>query len=415
VSARYTRPDWVRRLNKFGDAVGSAAHIVPLDPDDMLAIARSSTGLDDVGDELFLECYRRRIASIDRDSGATLLGRLLARAEAIRVLQTNLRLRKAWADDPSILEEPIEQPIFVAGAPRTGTTILLELLALDPNLRAPISWEAHHPIPHGAGDDRDFRMSLAESEQELWADIQPELMTLHELRSDLPCECVHFMALDFAAGYWGMQYATPGYDEWSTGQPELTARTYQGHRRFLQTLQHGERSGEARQWLLKTPGHMSTIEALFAEYPDAVVVHMHRDPMKFVASAASTTYLLRFLRSDAADPLLQGTLAEHGFAFMLNEVRRLRKEGTVPDAQFVDSPYQSLISDPATAVRAIYEKLGRGWPDGHEDVVTGYLRDKPKGKFGKHEYTFEDYGLDPERVRATYADYVSHYHVPEEG
>ena len=406
----HVRPDWVRRLNRFGEAVGDARHVVPLDADEMLAIARESTGLEDVGDELFLECYRRRIDSIDRESQAHVVGRLLARAEAIRVLQTNLRLRRAWAETPAILDEPIRQPIFVVGAPRTGTSILLELLALDPDLRPVISWEAHHPLPHrdGDGDDRAWRETLAEAEQELWADIQPELMTLHELRSDLPCECVHFQALDFAGGYWSMQYATPGYDAWAAEQPGLVERCYAGHRRFLQTLQHG---GPPRQWLLKTPSHLSTTPQLFAEYPDALLVHTHRDPLKFVASAASTTSMLRWLRTDHVDKPTQALIANQGFAFMLNSVRQLRTDGAVPDEQFVDSPYRDLIADPVAAIRRIYERLGRAWPDGHADRITGYLRDKPKGKFGKHEYTFADYGLDPDDVRAAY---TAHYQVPEE-
>ena len=42
-------PDWVRRLNGFGEAVGDPALLVGLDADELLATARASTGLDDVG------------------------------------------------------------------------------------------------------------------------------------------------------------------------------------------------------------------------------------------------------------------------------------------------------------------------------------------------------------------------------
>ena len=405
------RPSWVRRLNRFGPATGDPALIVPLDPEELLSLARSSTGLEALGDAAFLEAFERRIRSIDKDSKAHLLGRLLCRAETIRVLQTRLRLHEAWAATPAILDERIDRPIFVVGAPRTGTTILLELLALDPNLRAPIAWEAHHPIAHGAARDAESSMALAEAEQELWADIQPELMTVHELRSDLPCECVHFMALDFAAGYWGMQYDTPSFDAWAATQPSLVERTYQTHRRFLQTLQHGH---APQRWLLKTPGHLATMQALFSEYPDAVIVHTHRDPLKFVGSAASTTTMLRWLRSDAVDPRAQGQVALLGFAFMLDQVRRFRSEGILPDDHFVDSHYLDLMADPGAAIRKIYSRAGLDWPVGHEDTIRSYLRDKPKGKFGKHEYRLEEYGLDEQTVRTTYADYVSHHGIESE-
>ena len=63
------------------------------------------------------------------------------------MLQTWLRLQAAWKATPAIRAEPVDAPLFVVGPPRTGTTILLELLALDPSLRAPLAWEALHPLP----------------------------------------------------------------------------------------------------------------------------------------------------------------------------------------------------------------------------------------------------------------------------
>jgi hypothetical protein len=405
------RPSWVRRLNQFGPATGDARLIVPLDPEELLALARSSTGLEEIGDPAWHETFARRIRSIDQESNANLLGRLLCRAETIRVLQTRLRLYRAWAETPEILEERIERPIFILGAPRTGTTILLELLALDPKLRAPIAWEAHHPLPHGAATDPASSMALAEAEQELWADIQPELMTLHELRSDLPCECIHFMSLDFGSNYWAMHYATPSFDAWAGGQPDLVARTYRLHHRFLQTLQYDR---APRRWLLKSPTHLITVRELLAEYPDAVLVQTHRDPFKFVGSTASTTTMLNWLRTDSVDHLAQGRIALAGFALLLNQVRTFRSDGTCPDDQFVDIHYVDLISDPIAAVRRIYDQSGLDWPSGHEKAIASYLEHKPKAKFGKHEYRLEDYGLDEELVRSAYSEYITHYGIEPE-
>lgn len=405
------RPDWVRRLNQFGPATGDARNVVPLDPGEMLEVARASTGLEEVGDALFLETYERRVRSIDSESGANVVGRLLCRAEVIRVLQTRLRLEKAWRDTPAILDEPIERPIFIAGAPRTGTTILLELLALDPQLRAPIAWEAHHPIFHDDVRDPASAMAAAEAEQELWADIQPELMTLHELRSDLPCECVHLLAIDFGSGYWSMHYRTPSFNEWAGAHLELLTRTYQEHRRFLQTLQHGH---ERRRWLLKSPAHLATLPALMNEYPDAVVVQTHRDPQKFVGSTASTTAMLNWLRSDEVDRAAQGQIALYGFAGMLGLARSLRESGELPDAQFIDSRYLDLVTKPSETLKRLYAQADLDWPEGHADVIEAYLRAKPKGKFGRHEYRHEDFGLDAATVDAVMSDYVAAYGIERE-
>ena len=182
--------------------------------------------------------------------------------------------------------------------------------------------------------------------------------------------------------------------------------------RFLQTLQYGE---ERKPWLLKSPGHLRTIEGLFGEYPDAIVVHTHRDPQRFVGSAASTTAMLQWLRSEAIDPALYGQLALGGFGMMLNGVKDLRKAGQIPDDQIIDSHFSDLMSDPIAAIRKIYDAAGLDWPAGHDDRITGYLRDKPKGKHGAHAYSLEEYGLDATMVDAVYADYVEYYGIAREG
>ena len=228
VTDRLTHPDWVRRLNLFGEAVGDPAALIGLDPDELLATARATTGLDDVGEADWPgweETYRRFVTAADREASLHLLGRVLTRAEVLRMLQTWLRLQEHWRTTPAVSAEPIEAPLFVVGPPRTGTTILLELLALDPSLRAPLAWEAVQPLPRLADPtaDRAERRRLAESEQELWADIHPEFMTMHELASDLPCECVHFLAYDFSGPYWSMLYDTPSFTGWQLEHLETLA------------------------------------------------------------------------------------------------------------------------------------------------------------------------------------------------
>lgn len=411
-----THPDWVRRLNRLGDAAGSAASVVSLASQEMLATARRTTGLHDLGEgdwPGWEETYHRLLTAISEESELNLLGRLTTRAEVLRCLRTWLRLQDHWTATPAVLTESIEAPLFVVGPPRTGTTILLELLALDPQLRAPLAWEALHPLPRPVLDgDVARRVAVAEAEQELWADIDPEFQTMHDLRSDLPCECLHFLSYDFATPYWSMFYDTPTFVGWSLERvDELVGRMYRLHRRFLQTLQHGE---TPRPWLLKSPGHLATLPALFAEYPDARVVFTHRDPRKFVASLVSILVVLRRMRSDSVDVAGLGPAMQVTYQMFLEQAIEQRAAGLVPDDQIVDSHFLDLMADPVAALRTIYERFGLAWPAGHDATVREYLASKPKGKFGAHRYSFEEVALDKDAVRSAFAPYTSHYRITEE-
>ena len=408
-------PDWVRRLNLFGEAVGDPRHVVGLDAAELLALARATTGVEDVGEAEWpgwTETYQRLLSSIDAESRLHLLGRVLTRSEVLRVLQTWLRLQEAWRATPALTAQPVDAPLFVVGPPRTGTTIALELLALDPQLRAPIAYEALYPLTSMGSTER--RLTLSESEQELWADIHPEFLTMHELASNLPCECVHFLMYDFSGPYWGMIYDTPSFTGWQLDHLETLGRVYKLHRRMLQTFAHEAPDPEPRRWLLKSPFHVSTLPALFAEYPDARVIHTHRDPRKFLASLVSILSAVRFMRSDHVDVRMLASAMQATYQLFLDGAIAQRVDGTIPDDQIVDLHFLDLMRDPVESLCNTYERLGLAWPTGHDRVIRRYLEEKPKGKHGTHAYSLTDVGLDDQSVRETFKNYVAHYGIREE-
>lgn len=408
-------PDWVRRLNYFGESVGDPSRIVSLDPAELLDIATSATGLADLGENEWpgwTETYERQLASIESESRLHLLGRVLTRSEVLRVLATWLQLQRLWQTTPEISAAPIIQPVFVVGPPRTGTTILLELLALDPQLRAPLAYEALYPLA-SQGDVRQ-RLRLAESEQELWADIHPPFMMMHELASGLPCECVHFLMYDFSGPYWGMIYDTPSFMGWQLEHLETLERVYRLHRRMLQTFQHESPDPTPKRWLLKSPFHVSTLPALFAEYPDARVIHTHRDPQKFLPSLVSILSAVRFMRSDAVDVAALAAAMEVTYKMFLEGTIQARHDGQIPESQIIDSHFTELMSDPVTALRGIYDQLQLEWPDDHDQVIKTYLVNKPKDKHGVHVYSLPDVGLDRESVRNSFERYINHYGIATE-
>ena len=148
TATELAHPDWVRRLNLFGDAVGDPSHLISLDADELLAVAQQSTGLTDLSSNDDWETgYRQLVEHLDARAGLTVLGRLSARAEIIRNLQTRLRLANYWRAHPDVFDEEIVEPMFIVGPPRTGTSILLELLAVI-RVRPVVAHEAHFRSAH---------------------------------------------------------------------------------------------------------------------------------------------------------------------------------------------------------------------------------------------------------------------------
>jgi hypothetical protein len=389
----------VRRIIAMGDSVGGPERLVPLDPDALVRAAVESTGgLDDFGD--FDGDWRARldalVEGIEKSARMHALGRLMTRQEILRGLRTRLLVARARRQRPAIADERIEAPMVITGPPRSGTSILFELLALDPDARAPRAWEGLHPVPFDGADEAALR-ALAECEQEFWADVQPEFAAIHELRADLPVECVTLTLPSFTGGHWAMVAHMP---DWVPDYPASMA----WHRALLQTLQHG---GPPRTWVLKTPLYLAFIDLLFATYPDAWVIHTHRDPLKTEPSSLSTLATVRWERSDVVELPEAGST---GLGDVMIVLARRRAAGELPD-RIVDSHFSDLMADPVAAVEALYGRMGRPFRGEHGDAIRRYVAAKPRGKFGVHRYSPEDWGFDPATLRERMRPYTDHYGV----
>ena len=166
----------------------------------------------------------------------------------------------------------------MVGAPRTGTSILHELLACDPETRAPAMWEMLHPVESLAGADA---LPVADATVQLWHDLQPEYETMHANSGALPNECIFITMNEFLSDQWSGCHVVPTYDAHLRRADHRDA--YRFHRKVLQTLQQRARG---RRWVLKAPSHLGQLRALFAVYPEARIVHIHRDPLEVPALGA---------------------------------------------------------------------------------------------------------------------------------
>ena len=405
------RPAWVDGVNALGANLGGAEHLVALDADSLLAAARAATGLDDFGDDGWQEPFAVLTDALAREAKLNTVGRLLTRAELVRVLANRLRLVDLWKREPEILAGQVRAPIFIVGTARSGTSILHEVLAQDPRLRSPATWEIFYsvPPPEAATCATDARIAGTDHEVKLWHEVAPEYLTMHANAAVHPQECIFLMAHELASEHFSGVHDVPSYALWLATH-DLTP-SFRFHRRMLQTLQW-RHPGE--RWLLKAPSHLTVLPALFAVYPDARVVFTHRDPAKTVPSTASLMATLRRMRRDHVDANAIAKLLVRGVAMGLEKMMAERASGATPDGQFVDLRYADLMRDPLAAVRAVYDRLDMTLPDDIADLMRAYLAAKPRGKHGEHRYRLEDFGLDRERLRRGYAAYCARFDVPAE-
>jgi Sulfotransferase family len=306
---RAARPLGLRLLNAAGGALHAAGvPLVRLDEASLLRAATRVTALSDLGDEHFREPFRHLLASFEQEARLTTLGRIIARRDLIRLLVNRLRVQAVWSTHPELAAGTITGPLFVLGLPRTGTSILHELLAQDPAHRVPMSWEVMHPYPppEAATFSTDARIDQVDRHLAGIDRLIPDFKAVHPMGARLPQECVAITAHDFASMQFHTTNRLPSYQAW-LDEADLTW-VYQNHRRWLQYLQW---KAPANRWVLKSPGHLWALDALLTVYPDAQFPEFMRDEVGMVQriyhhfgwtlSAEAESRMRQFLRDNRAD------------------------------------------------------------------------------------------------------------------
>jgi Sulfotransferase family len=400
------RPGWLERLIAHGLAAGGPRRLVSLDADELVAAAAASLGHDDFGGDEWRAPYAALVEALESESRLHLGGRLVVRAELLRSLRNRLQLAALWRARPEILAGPLDPPVFVVGAPRSGTSILHELLACDPASRAPAMWEMLHPAEALAGADA---LPVADASVRFWHDLQPEYEAMHGNSGALPNECIFITMNTFLSDQWSGCHVVPSYEAHLRRADHRVA--YRFHRRFLQALQLRAR-GE--RWVLKAPSHLSQLRALFEVYPEARVVHIHRDPLKTLPSALSLMGTLKWMRCEEVDlaPVSRGL--PKGYAALFRAEIEQREAGLLPDARFVDVRYQDLMGDPQGTVERLYARLG--WRLGEETraAMAEHLAGRPRHVRGPHRYALDTFDLDAADLRERFRFYTERFGVPEE-
>lgn len=384
---------------------------IVFDPDAVLAEAgRRTGGLTDLGPGPFTEPLGILLESLEREARLKKLGRLIAWERTLQHVVNRLVYVEDRRKNPTIADERIERPVFIIGFPRTGTTILHDILAQDPASRAPITWEVMFPSPppEAATATTDPRIALAASlmpTPETETERDRQFKAMHPTGAELTQECVVMMGDTMTTPLFHNQFRVPTYEDWVDAKADWAA-VYAFHE---QQLQHLQWRHARDRWVLKTGAHMWGLEHLLARYPDARIVFTHRDPVRSVTSYASLTTLVREMGSDEVDRV---EIAEDWTARLHRVVRHaldVRTSGDYPDAVFYDMAFTDFVADQFGEIERIYDALDLPMTTEGEARMRAFIADNPKGKHGLHLYTPEEYGIDPARVRRDFAFYVDHF------
>lgn len=297
-----------------------------------------------------------------------------------------------------------EAPVFVLGHWRTGTTLLHELLVLDPRHTGPTSYEClvpHHFLltewvarwigflvsDHRAMDNMELSFGHPQEDEFIW--------------------CMQGLPSPYLTMAFPNRPPQDGaYLDLENLTPDELARWKQTLHRFVQQVHYRRR----KRVILKNPPHSCRIKILADMYPQARFVHIVRDPY---AVYPSTVHLWQALyRTHGLQRPDFAGLEEYVLSTFTHLYRKLAEGRALVDpARFYEMRYEDLVADPEAELRRLYAHLGLGEFEECAPHLRRYLADHAGYETNRYELSADDRAT----VTRRWGDVIDHYGYARDG
>ena len=237
--------------------------------------------------------------------------------------------------------------------------------------------------------------------------LAPGLDAWHPIHSERPEECILTLASTFDSQQYSATYPVKSYDQWLL-EHKHHSYAMSWHKQVLQTIQSGRMEQETKkQWVLKTPYYLALLDDIRKEYPDALVIHTHRNPSQVLASASSVHAKTYGIVSDQINLYQIGHDQVAMQQSFLERAMATRKKWTKEEASIsggfphaktgfnvIDVHLKDLQTNTIGEIRRIFiELLQRELTNENEAAMLTWLKKNKRGKHGRHSFNKKDFGI----------------------
>ena len=260
-----------------------------------------------------------------------------------------------------------EAPVFVIGHWRSGTTLLHELLVLDPRHTYPNTYDVF-ASNHFLVSARLFRP--------IFGALIPKQRPMDNMAAGLDCPQEDEFALcnmGVPSPYLTIAFPNqpPVYEEYfdlEQVSPKDREKWKAGLMWFLKCLT----VREPKRIVLKAPPHTFRIKTLLEMFPEARFVHVVRNP--YVVFPSTVHLWKRLYRENGLQTPRYDGLEEYVFqTFRRMHESFERQRHLIPDGQLYEVRYEDLVARPVEQMRVLYEWLGLGGFEAVRPAIEGYF------------------------------------------
>jgi hypothetical protein len=374
--------------------------------DELHELVAREVGSTDFGGDDYLPGLRVLLQSMDYDPRFTERGRRYAWGTVVGVLKGRAQAIKSMTENPGFDRHAILNPVVITGVPRTGTTALHKLMAVDERFQGLQTWLLDSPMPRPPverwTDFPAFHKSAAILEARYAA--APNKRAAHNMVAEEVDECCLVLRQNFVSNLWNCGWSAATYDAWWQCQSEEAA--YRHYYRCMQLIGSSE---PEKRWLLKNPGHIENLDLLFAVFPGAKVIQTHRDPAKAVPSLCALLIQLHPVMEEGRKEQRAHNLLAREVAKWAQAVHKAERVAAAHPGQVLDLVHGDFHRNPMQVLERIYDFIGMAMTDTARASMARRIAEKPEMQHGVHRYDVADFGLTEAEIRERFGDYVERF------
>ena len=324
------------------------------------------------------------------------------------LFKSSFNLRKRYTkylnSHSSVENIKINQPIFVSGLPRSGTTYLHNLLIHFLDRDGLEFWELSEPIPYFSNSyvDAKFRKMRTFVLFVLYRLFTPNLQLMHPVKIDSYEECWHLFKSSLGIYNLDFQFGLSNFGDWVRNN--TIDQTYTEYKLMLQII---SQSNYKKDLVLKCPEHILFYKQLINNFKDCKIIWIHRDPVKVISSYSSMIYEIRkfFLKSCTKKEV--GEFVTKRFYDMIKNSLENRD---INNIKVTDINYLDLKDAPEDLVKIISKDIGVEIKNNQPFKTIKNLK-KLKSK---KSYTPEEFSIDKDEVYQKFENYMKRFNIKSE-
>jgi hypothetical protein len=290
-------------------------------------------------------------------------------------------------------------PIFILGHWRTGTTLLHELMIQDPRHGYPTTYECLDPN-HFLLTERFFTRWMPF--------LMPKQRPMDNMKAgfDRPQEDEFALCmLGTPSPYLTIAFPNhPPQDQEYLDLKGLPERQVRAWQRSLMGFLRRITYKTGKRLVLKSPTHTARIKVLKEMFPDALFVHIVRDP-RVVFPSTMNLWRTLYRTHGLQKPTFAG-LEEHVLSTFTRMYQSFDEgKNAVDSARLYELRYEDLVKNPIDEIRKIYEHLRLDGFEAMRPHLEAYLA-------GVKGYETNKYQLAPEQrqiVETRWGEYLRRY------